>query len=127
MSGGIAGQFKKRYPAMFEEYRALAGGGRLHLGDVHTWIGEEKTIYNLALQENWRKKATLPALSTAIRKMISLAEKGGIERIGLPRLGSGLGGLDWARVKRVLEDAGKETKVSLVVYAQFVRTPVASG
>jgi O-acetyl-ADP-ribose deacetylase (regulator of RNase III) len=45
----------------------------------------------------------------------------GIERIGLPRIGAGLGGLDWMRVKRVLGDVGKETKVSLLVFEQFVR------
>ena len=32
MSAGIAGQFKKRWPAMYTEYNALATAGRLARG-----------------------------------------------------------------------------------------------
>jgi hypothetical protein len=41
----------------------------------------------------------------------------------MPRLGAGLGGLDWPRVKSVLTAIGDETPVTLVVFEQFVRAP----
>ena len=59
--------------------------------------------------------------------MTELAKHAGIERIGLPRIGTGLGGLDWQRVKRVLAEAGQQTDVSLVVFDQFIRARVPSG
>lgn len=122
MSAGIAGQFKKRWPAMFAEYHALCKAGRLGLGEVFPWIGEDVTIYNLAIQRHWREKAKVAALSAALRKTVSLATASGITRIGAPRLGAGLGGLEWLRVRRILDDVGAETPVTIVVFEQFIRT-----
>jgi O-acetyl-ADP-ribose deacetylase (regulator of RNase III) len=121
MDAGIAIEFKKRWPRMYDEYVARCADGRFGLGDVFVWSEDGVTIYNLGTQAHWRKKAQLPALGKALRKMVELAPSSGIERIGLPRIGAGLGGLDWMRVKRVLSDVGKETKVNLVVFEQFVR------
>jgi len=121
MAGGVAGQFKKRWPAMYDEYAALCAGGRLALGDVFPWVGSDVTIYNLVIQRNWRDKAKHPALATALDKALALASKAGIQRIGLPRIGTGLGGLDWVRVQRTLEEAAAKTDITLVVFTQFVR------
>jgi O-acetyl-ADP-ribose deacetylase (regulator of RNase III) len=127
MDAGIAIEFKKRWPRMYEEYVARCTDGRFGLGDVFVWSEDGVTIYNLGTQAHWRKKAQLPALGKALRKMVELAPLSGIERIGLPRIGAGLGGLDWMRVKRVLGDVGKETKVKLTVFEQFVRAKGAEA
>jgi len=121
MDAGIAVAFKKRWPAMFEEYRARCEDGRLHLGDVLVWTDGEVTVYCLAIQEHWKKKAKLAALARALRKMVQLASNAGIDRVGLPRVGAGLGGLDWPRAKSILGEVGGETAVTLLVFEQFVR------
>ena len=121
MAAGIAGQFKKRFPPMYEEYRVLCAGGRLHLGDVFPWIGDDVTVYNLAIQKHWRDTAKGPALAAALRKMEELATSVGIERVALPRIGAGLGGIGWTRVRHILDEVGSETAVTLLVFEQFVR------
>lgn len=121
MGAGIAIEFKKRWPRMFDEYAARCADGRFGLGDVFPWTEGEITVYNLGTQAHWKKKAQLPALATSLKKMVELASHAGIKRIGLPRIGAGLGGLDWMRVKRVMTDVGKETKVTMLVFEQFVR------
>jgi O-acetyl-ADP-ribose deacetylase (regulator of RNase III) len=127
MGAGVAIEFKRRWPTMFEEYAARCADGRFGLGDVFAWNEGGVTVYNLGTQAHWKKKAQLPALAVGLRKMVELAGHAGIERIGLPRIGAGLGGLDWMRVKRVLTEVGKETKVTLTVFEQFIRAkePVA--
>ena len=125
MGAGIAIEFKRRYPRMFDEYAARCADGRFGLGDVFMWTEGNETVFNLGTQEHWRKKAQIPALAKSLRKMVELASHAGIERVALPRIGAGLGGLDWMRVKRVLEEVGAETKVTLVVFEQFVRAPRA--
>lgn len=122
MGAGIAIEFKRRWPRMFDEYAARCADGRFGLGDAFTWTEGETTVFNLGTQEHWRKKAQLPALAKALRKMVEVAENAGIDRIGVPRIGAGLGGLDWMRVKRILTDVGAGTKLTLVVFEQFVRT-----
>jgi O-acetyl-ADP-ribose deacetylase (regulator of RNase III) len=127
MGAGIAIEFKRRWPGMYAEYVVRCADRRFGLGDVFVWSEDGATVYNLGTQEHWRKKSQLPALAKSLRTMVELASHAGIERVGLPRLGAGLGGLDWMRVKRVLTDVGAETKVSLEVFEQFVRArPAAS-
>jgi O-acetyl-ADP-ribose deacetylase (regulator of RNase III) len=121
MGAGIAVAFKSRWPRMFEEYRARCDDRRFNLGDVFVWNDGDVTIYNLATQEHWKKKAKYPALEASLTRMIGLATVGGVARIGLPRIGAGLGGLDWTRVKRMLAEAGEKTAIELVVFEQFVR------
>lgn len=127
MDAGIGVAFKKRWPAMFEEYRAHCADKRFHLGDVLVWSDGEVTVYCLAIQEHWKAKAKLAALAKALRKMVQLAAAAGIDRVGIPRLGTGLGGLDWGRAKSILEEVGNETPVILVVFEQFVRAAKASA
>jgi O-acetyl-ADP-ribose deacetylase (regulator of RNase III) len=121
MDAGVAVQFKKRWPRMFEEYVIRCADGRFHLGDVFVWTEDDVTVYNLAIQEHWKAKARLPALKKAILRTVELAKAAGIERIGLPRIGTGLGGLEWPRVRSLLADAGATTDVTLVAFEQFVR------
>ena len=121
MGAGIAIEFKRRWPRMFEEYAERCRDNRFGLGDVFVWSEGEHTIYNLATQVHWRKKAQIPALAKALGKMLELASQSGIDRVGLPRIGAGLGGLDWTRVKRVVTEASEKSSVTMVVFEQFVR------
>jgi O-acetyl-ADP-ribose deacetylase (regulator of RNase III) len=121
LDAGIAVAFKKRWPRLEEEYGARCKDGRFHLGDVFPFIDGETTIYCLALQEHWRTRAKLPALKKAMTRVIELATHAGIARVGLPRIGTGLGGLEWPRVKNVLGSLGLETPIELVVFEKFVR------
>jgi O-acetyl-ADP-ribose deacetylase (regulator of RNase III) len=125
MDSGIAVAFKKRWPRMFDDYAAHCADGRFHLGDVLVWNEENVVIYTLGIQEHWKKKAKLPAFARALRRMVFLAQHAGVERIGLPRIGAGLGGLDWPRVHSILAEVGTETAVTLVVFEQFVRADPA--
>jgi O-acetyl-ADP-ribose deacetylase (regulator of RNase III) len=121
MDAGVGLAFKKRWPRMFEEYAARCADGRFKLGDVFVWSEGDETVYNLALQENWKSKMKLAAVKRAVTKAVTLAAAAGVERIGMPRLGVGLGGLDWPRLKSVLTEIGETTPVTLVVFEQFVR------
>jgi O-acetyl-ADP-ribose deacetylase (regulator of RNase III) len=120
MGAGIAVEFKRRFPRMFEEYRERCADGRFGLGDVFVWSEGDMTVYNLGTQAHWRKKAQLPALSKAVARMVKLAEQGGVRRIALPRIGAGLGGLDWPKVRAVVEAAGDSTSVELIVFERYV-------
>jgi O-acetyl-ADP-ribose deacetylase (regulator of RNase III) len=126
MEAGIASAFRKKWPAMFEDYRAHCDDRRFHLGDVLVWTDKDETIFSLAIQEHWKQKAQIAALTRAIRRTVELAKHAGIEKIGLPRIAAGLGGLDWPRVKKVLNELGAETTVTLVVFEQFIRAGAPS-
>ncbi len=124
MGKGIAVEFRRRFPEMFSEYKRRCQDGSFELGDIFVWKTHDVTVFNLGTQKSWRTKASLAALESAVAKMVEFADHQGIRRIGVPRIGAGLGGLDWNEVKPVLHDAGASTAVQLVVFESF---PAATG
>jgi O-acetyl-ADP-ribose deacetylase (regulator of RNase III) len=123
MGRGIAADFKERWPEMFHAYEAWCRTG-VQPGAIFVWRGPP-LIYNLATQRRPGAHATLAAIETSVHAMLADAASlkrnincGDIERIGIPRLGSGLGGLRWEAVRPVLEAAARDSAVELVVVAR---------
>ena len=120
MGKGIAVMFKKKFPRMFEEYKIRCKEGLFLPGDVFTWQEDGLTVFNLGTQKSWRSKATIPAVKAAVEKMLTEAEKEGLDIIGLPRIGAGLGQLEWESVKDILTEASQDTPIRLMVFEEFV-------
>jgi O-acetyl-ADP-ribose deacetylase (regulator of RNase III) len=121
MDRGVAVAFKKRWPNLATELSTRAANGRLALGDVVAFCEGDKTVYALILQEDEAKKAKLASLTKAVSKLVELAAQSGIAQVGLFHPGTGKAALEWPRVKRVLQEIGARTEVTLVVFEQFVR------
>ena len=116
MGAGIAVEFKRRWPAMFEEYRRRCLDGRFGLGDVFAWPGDGLVVYNLGTQRTKGTKATLDAVATATERMLRDAAERGVTVIGLPRIGAGLGGLPWPAVRGRLVEVASDGAVRLIVH-----------
>ena len=125
MDRGVAVAFKKRWPKLAEELSTRAAQGGLALGDVVAFSEGDKTVYALILQEDEAKKAKLASLTKAVNNLVELAARGGITQVGLFHPGTGKAGLEWPRVKRILQEIGEGTEVTLVVFEQFVRAKVS--
>jgi|GEM_PF-1655912 len=121
MDKGVAVAFKKRWPKLAAALSARAAEERLALGDVVAFSEGDETVYALVLQEDETRKAKLASLTRAVKRLVELAAQGGIARVGLFRPGTGTAGLEWPRVKRILQEIGEGTEVTLVVFEQFVR------
>ena len=85
MGKGIALEFKKRFGAMYREYKRRCTDGTFGLGDVFFWEDGEVRVFNLGTQKTWRTKAELDAIETSVQRMLTLAEDRGLLRIGLPQ------------------------------------------
>ena len=120
MGKGIAVEFRRRHPKMYQEYRLRCRKGSFQTGDVFFWEASIPAVFNLGTQRTWRTKAELPHIRTAITRMIALAQSRGMTRVGLPRVGAGLGGMHWPDVRSVLEELGAETEVELGVFEEYV-------
>jgi O-acetyl-ADP-ribose deacetylase (regulator of RNase III) len=103
MGKGIALQFKTKYPNMYREYRALCQERLFSLGDVFIYKHENVFIFNLGTQTTWKTKADIKAIEAALEKMLSYANSNNINKIALPKIGAGLGGLHWNNVKNIIE------------------------
>ena len=117
MGAGIATQFAARWPEMKTTYVRRCKEGLFALGGVFVWRSPEgQVIFNLAVQKEPGRHAELSAISASVNTMLSICRRSEIEKVGLPMIGAGIGGLDWHDVLGTLEDASTEWGVSLVVY-----------
>jgi hypothetical protein len=120
MGKGIAVQFRNKFPAMYEEYRQLCADGSYRVGDVFDYNYGSGHIYNLGTQASWRTQAKLEYIRSSVEKMLALAQADGVDRIALPAIGAGLGGLEWDEVKAVLDAAAaKNPEVDLYVVETY--------
>jgi O-acetyl-ADP-ribose deacetylase (regulator of RNase III) len=123
MGAGIATGFRERYPAMFAEYcaRCKAKPRRFNPGDVWLWKADDQPwVFNLGTQESyWRDRATYEAVETALTNMRQQADAEGITRIAMPRIGAGLGGLSWKKVKAIIDRLFADWPGTLIVYEEY--------
>jgi O-acetyl-ADP-ribose deacetylase (regulator of RNase III) len=115
MGAGIAKEFKRRLPDMYQEYRQRCRAGQFRLGAVFVWPTDTVTVYNLATQPVPRPSATLEVIDMAVRAALTDAEQRRLRRLGIPRIGAGLGGLPWPAVAAVLDAVAGAAAVELVV------------
>jgi O-acetyl-ADP-ribose deacetylase (regulator of RNase III) len=126
MGAGIAVEFKRRYPAMFEIYRAMckADPRQLHPGDCFFWrsTDDQPHVFNLATQEHyWRSRATYDAVRAALNAMRQRADTEGVTSIAMPRIGAGHGGLSWKKVRAIIDEVFGDWNGSLYVYGIYVQ------
>ena len=55
MGKGVALEFKKLFPEMFEEYRRLCEGRLLKIGMLHIYRTPHKWVLNFPTKEHWRQ------------------------------------------------------------------------
>jgi len=116
MGAGIAVEFRRRWPAMYEAYRLECREGRFKPGGVFMWDADGMTIFNLATQPYPGPSAQLEYIRTAVEEAVRVAQAKSIRAIGMPRIGAGLGGLEWEAVRGLLTSIAHESDVLLAVY-----------
>jgi hypothetical protein len=92
MGAGIAVEFRRRWPAMYQGYVEVCRSGRLQPGGIFVYEAPDRVIVNLATQRRvGRGSARLEWVRQAARATAQLSSAG----LALPRVGAGLGGLRW--------------------------------
>ena len=124
MGKGIALQFKRMFPDMFSTYHRLCLDNKFKPGDVYDYsYGFNYHVYNLGTQEHYSipgKLAKPKHIRKSLQKMLELASSSGVTNIALPKIGAGLGGLDWNTVKDIiLEVSETHPEIELYVVEEF--------
>lgn len=109
MGKGIALQFKKAYPENFAAYqRACRAGeikpGRMFIHDRASLL-DKRYIINFPTKRHWRGSSRYEDIASGLTALVDDVRRLGIQSIAIPPLGCGLGGLDWARVRPMIEEA----------------------
>jgi len=121
MGKGIALQFKKAYPVMFDAYRKAAKAGEIRLGSVQVWPTEQmsgpKFIINFPTKGHWKSRSKLKDIESGLVDLVRVIQKLGIESIAVPPLGCGNGGLDWRDVEpRIVAAFARVPNVDVLLF-----------
>ena len=123
MGAGIAVAFRKRYPAMFEEYKEVCARGELRPGVMHVWPyddrGRERFVINFpTLRQDYRAKTSLDDIAAGLPALCEEIRQRSIESIAVPALGCDRGGSSWDEVRPLLVDGLSSLEdVKVLVYA----------
>lgn len=109
MGKGIALQFKQAYPEMAKAYAKACEREEVQPGRMHIWqTGQLKNplyIINFPTKRHWIGRSSYADIASGLKALVEEIKKLGIGSIAVPPLGCGNGGLDWQRVRPMVEDA----------------------
>jgi O-acetyl-ADP-ribose deacetylase (regulator of RNase III) len=112
MGKGIALQYKKAFPEMFEEYKKACKSGQVVIGKMHVWQNKAlfgpKYIINFPTKDDWEKPSKLEYIEKGLADLVTIIKQLAIDSIAIPPLGCGNGRLSWKAVKPLIIKALKD-------------------
>lgn len=121
MGRGVALQFKQAWPENFKAYVAACRRGEVQPGRMLVVatgrLTNPRYIVNFPTKRHWRGKSRLEDIESGLAALVETIRQYDIRSIALPPLGCGLGGLEWAQVRPLIEAAFADLpEVRVVVY-----------
>jgi len=131
MGKGIALQFKQAFPDNFREYQRACRSGEVRIGRmfvVPTYrLDRPRYIINFPTKRHWRQPSRLEDIAAGLPDLIAQVLALQLESVALPPLGCGSGGLDWNRVRPLVEEAFASVPEVRVLLFAPVATPAAAA
>jgi O-acetyl-ADP-ribose deacetylase (regulator of RNase III)/uncharacterized protein YwgA len=120
MGKGVALEFKKRWPAMFEDYQRRCALKQVRLGEPYLYRDLSGTeIVNFPTKDHWRSPSRVSDIERGLDYLLAHADDWGIQGIALPPLGCGNGGLEWSEVGPLIYRKLRDAAFDVEVYAPF--------
>jgi O-acetyl-ADP-ribose deacetylase (regulator of RNase III) len=102
MGAGIALQFKRTYPLMFEKYRADCSKYAFKGGDLRAYMQGNTMILCFMTKEHWKNPSKMEWIERGLTFLRDHLKSGQAKSIAIPPLGCGNGGLKWDEVKPLI-------------------------
>ena len=126
MNQGLAKALHEKYPAMHKDFHPWRHQHHPKPGEAWLWGGPGGVrIINLLTQDGGYEhgakpgKASVGNINHALRALRKLLDKEGIESLALPRLATGVGGLEWSEVKPLIERHLGDLDIPVYLYVTY--------
>lgn len=128
MGKGIAKEFKKLFPEMFEQYQKHCEQKKLNIGNLWIYKTSNKWVLNFPTKKSWRNPSKLEYIEKGLIKFVSQYQDKGITSIAFPPLGCGNGELNWEDdvqplMERYLKDLPIEIYIHLYTPSELEDVP----
>lgn len=117
MGKGIAEQFKKRFPAMFEDYKVRCDKESVKPGVPYVYkAADGKIVLNFPTKNHWKNDSNLIWIQKGLDIIKKNYREWGITSLAIPPLGCGNGGLDWRQVRKMIIGTLGDTDIPIEIY-----------
>lgn len=123
---GLAHTLRENLPAMYKDFRHYCHTQHPKSGELWTWGGAEgPRIVALFTQDgayghgDKPGKASTVHVNHALKELAKLVRHERWSSLALPRLATGVGGLDWQEVKPLIEHHLGELGIPVIVYETY--------
>jgi len=122
---GLAHELREAWPAMAKDFRHYAHQTHPKPGELWVWGGVGGVrIVNLMTQEGAHDSdkpgaATLANVNHCLRRLRHELEKGEIRSLAMPKLATGVGGLDWEKVLPLIQSHLGDLPTPVFVYVKY--------
>jgi O-acetyl-ADP-ribose deacetylase (regulator of RNase III) len=123
---GLALALREWSPAMAKDFRHYAHQAHPKPGEIWEWGGVGGVrIFCLLTQDGDHGRggkpgpATLSTVSHCLKRLRHELEKGEIRSLALPKLATGVGGLDWKDVRPLIQQHLGDLKTPVFVYVTY--------
>ena len=105
-------------------FRSQANGNQTKYFITHgpfvlpEWVYDhehETVIYNLVTKPTVADRPTYSNLSTVLKHLANTMKAMGFKRLAIPTIGCGIDGLDWGKVKQIIEEVFECTDIEILV------------
>ena len=125
---GLAHALRERWPALYKDFRHYCQTTHPKPGELWAWMGAGGVrIVSLFTQEGAEGhhggrpgRASLSHVGHALKALHKLAEKEKFPSLALPRIATGVGGLDWSDVRPLVEQHLGSLAIPVYVYSKYV-------
>ena len=124
-TSGLALSLREQWPAMVKDFRHYCHLENPKAGGMWLWSGPGRRVANLFTQAPAHKegghpgKASIENVNHALRELHHVAVKEKFKSLALPRLATGVGGLDWAEVQPLIQHHLGELKIPVFIYSEY--------
>ncbi|MFN0051035.1 MAG: macro domain-containing protein [Planctomycetales bacterium] len=122
---GLALALRQKWPMMHKDYRHYAHQTHPKPGELWTWGGFGVRIFNLLTQEGSfdhgakAGRATISNVNHALRRLRHALEGEKLSGLALPRLATGVGGLEWNAVKPLIVQHLGDIPTPVFLYVEY--------
>ena len=116
MGKGIALQFKKRFPRMFDDYVSRCKRGEVRLGEPYAYEECGTHIINFPTKGHWKASSRIGDIRAGLNYLRNHLDEWNVHSIAIPPLGCGNGGLEWDDVRPLIVRAMEDAAIDVYVY-----------
>lgn len=123
---GLAHALREQWPSLYKDFRHYCQTQHPKAGTLWAWMGSDsRLVVSLFTQEaaydHGQKpgRATVSNVRHALQELRKLIDNEGFASVALPRLSTGVGGLEWDDVSPLIQQYLGDLQIPVYVYTTY--------